>query len=78
VTALDGALVPLAKDQHRSAALLAVHATAPWDAEVEGEAELSAKWAQPLDCIADLLELGFFGEALEMATVLCDAKVGGT
>lgn len=62
---LDAGLIRKAKPDQRIA--LAVHVTSsPW-APSDWEAKLQGPWASELECLSDLLEMGYAREASEMA-----------
>lgn len=62
---IDAGLRPKTRPEQRVA--LAVHATRdPWVATNAGS-ELPERWAGELECLADLIEMGFTREASEMA-----------
>ncbi len=62
---LDAGFAPKTKPEQRTA--LAVHVTRdPWVMK-EFSDELNGQWANELECLADLIEMGFTREATEMA-----------
>jgi DNA-binding MarR family transcriptional regulator len=62
---LDAALVPKSHPEQRIA--LAVHVTLDRSAAADAAAESTPPWAGPLECLADLIEMGFTREAAELA-----------
>lgn len=62
---LDGALQPLALTEPASRAVLAVHLSPTVPADLPGALIGPGARASPLDCLADLIEMGFERETLE-------------
>lgn len=70
---IDGALRPLSNSEPSSSAVLAVHLIHQTGSEIDPASKPTHPWSTSFESLADLVELGFEREALEMAAALCEA-----